>query len=580
MKNMRKVFTMILALAMVLSLAVPAFAAEVDGENAVTYSIKVNNPEALTQHTYEVYQIFKGDVVESEIEGVDSNDILSNVVWGSGVDRDKHETIESALTNETTSPLFTAAYKAVLNTPAEKEAFEAMTDVQKIAYVLAKNKTNFELVKEFSRVVCANLSDECDELEAEDIHTYEKDGFEGGYYLIKDKDGSLDTTKGETYTSNMLQVVGDTDIRAKGGSVKVDKAISVGGTLKEAHDFNIGDTVDYVITGTMPYNYNRFTTFMYKFGDTMSKGLTYVDGSLRVSLLNSGVKSDLPATTNDKENWKLTVTTENTTNGETKLVVEFPNMKAITDRTIDAQTQVIVEYQAIVNKDAFIGTSNPNEVDLTISNNPYKDTDTTTTPPDVVHAFVFELDINKIDGANAEMKLEGAQFVLWREFMGQKQYAYVEDGKLVKWVKYKDEADKLANNGAEDDLIATQLTTNASGKIEVAGLKSDIYYLQETKAPEGYNLDPNVIEVDIDAVVSENTAGKGQVDSLTITVNGGTAHEGSDDGKVTMTVVNNQGATLPETGGIGTTIFYVLGGFMVVAATVLLISKKRMASEA
>ena len=194
-------------------------------------------------------------------------------------------------------------------------------------------------------------------------------------------------------------------------------------------------------------------------------------------------------------------------------------------------------------------------------------------------AAKIETNINKIDGANAEMKLEGAQFVLWREFMGQKQYAYVEDGKLFKWVKYKDEADKIANNGEEGDLIATQLTTNASGKIEVAGLKSDIYYLQETKAPEGYNLDPNVIEVDIDAVVSENTDGEGQVDSLTITVNGGTAHEGSDDGKVTMTVVNNQGATLPETGGIGTTIFYVLGGFMVVAATVLLISKKRMASE-
>ena len=579
MKIFKKILVQLLTLLMVLNLAVVACAEEVEAE-AVTYTIKVNNPEALTQHTYEVYQIFKGDVVESEIEGVDSNDILSNVVWGSGVAQDKHEIIEDALTNETTSPLFTAAYNAVLNTPAEKEAFEAMTDVQKIAYVLAKNKTNFELVKEFSRVVCANLSDECDELVAINIHTYEGDSFEGGYYLIKDKDGSLDTTKGETYTSNMLQVVGDTDIRAKGGSVKVDKAISVGGTLKEAHDFNIGDTVDYVITGTMPYNYNRFTTFMYKFGDTMSKGLTYVDGSLRVSLLNSGVKSDLPATTGSRENWKLTVTTENTTNGETKLVVEFPNMKAITDRTIDAQTQVIVEYQAIVNKDAVIGTSNPNEVNLTISNNPYKDTDTTTTPPDVVHAFVFELDINKIDGANAEMKLEGAQFVLWREFMGQKQYAYVEDGKLVKWVKYKDEADKLANNGEADDLIATQLTTNASGKIEVAGLKSDIYYLQETKAPEGYNLDPNVIEVDIDAVVSENTAGEGQVDSLTITVNGGTAHEGSDDGKVTMTVVNNQGATLPETGGIGTTIFYVLGGFMVVAATVLLISKKRMASEA
>lgn len=573
MKNMRKIFTLVMALAMVLTLAIPAFAA---GE---TYDIKITNPDALIEHKYEVYQIFKGDVKPNSIAGVDSNDILSNVTWGTGVDSTKYDTIKTNLTDAATSPLFAAAYAAVDADPAEA-AFDEMTDVQKIAHVLAKNKTNFELVKEFSRVISANLSGTCVQLTAVNNNTYEATGFEGGYYLIKDKDGSLENTN-ETYTSNMLQVVGDTNMRAKGGTVKVDKAISVGGTLKEAHDFNIGDVVDYVITGTIPYNYNRFATFKYTFNDTMSKGLTYVDDSLVVSLLNSGTKVSIPQMTGSRTNWTLDVQVDSAT-GETKIVVEFPDMKTITDYTIDAQTQVIIDYKATVNEEALIGTSNPNEVDLTFNNNPYDDTDYTTTPEDVVHAFVFELDINKIDGANAATKLEGAQFVLWRKnaVNSQPEYAVVgANGKLDGWTPYKDAADRTAKGGAETDPVATQLTTGADGKIAVSGLKTDVYYLQETVAPEGYNLDPNAIEVDIDAAVSEHADGNGYVDSLTITINGGTAHDGTD-GVVSMTVVNNQGATLPETGGIGTTIFYVLGGFMVVAATVLLISKKRMASEA
>lgn len=576
MKIFKKILVQLLTLLMVLNLAVVACAEEVEAEE-VTYTIKITNPTALIVHTYEVYQIFKGDVMESEIENVDSNDVLSNVTWGSGVNSDNYDTIKTDLTTDATSPLFTAAYNAVDGDPAET-AFDEMTDVQKIAYVLAKHKSNFELVKEFSRVISANLSTKKEVLTATDKNHYSKAGFVGGYYLIKDADGSLENTN-ETYTSNMLQVVGDTDIRAKGGTVTVDKAISVGGTLKEAHDYNIGDTVDYVITGTMPYNYNRFTTFMYKFGDTLSKGLTYKPETLKVYLLNSGSKVELPKVNETTHQVYWTTTDEVKSDGKTNIEIIFDDMKLINDRTIDSQTQVIVEYQAVVNEDALIGTSNPNEVDLTFSNDPYDDTDYTTTPKDVVHAFVFQLDINKIDGASASTKLKGAQFVLWRESMGAKQYAIVENGQLTGWADYKDEQDRTDRDGAATAAIATQLTTNNDGLIEVAGLKSDVYFLQETKAPEGYNLDTNVIEVDIDAVVSENTDGDGVVDSLTITVNGGTAHNGSN-GVVSMTVVNNQGATLPETGGIGTTIFYVLGGFMVVAATVLLISKKRMASEA
>ena len=204
--------------------------------------------------------------------------------------------------------------------------------------------------------------------------------------------------------------------------------------------------------------------------------------------------------------------------------------------------------------------------------------------------FTYELDGTKVDGENADTKLEDAQFVLLNG--GKTVAAMVVDGKMTGWVKVHSEA-----AGEEIQMPATYeewverygernviLSSDENGSFNISGLDDGTYYLREIKAPAGYNL----LEEDVKVVISAATA-NGQdwagdaadaFTALTISVNDAEAVDGAlDTGVVNVTVANNQGTTLPETGGIGTTIFYVLGGVLVVGAGVLLVVKRRVGTE-
>ena len=216
---------------------------------------------------------------------------------------------------------------------------------------------------------------------------------------------------------------------------------------------------------------------------------------------------------------------------------------------------------------------------LEYSNNPNhtgEGTPTGNTPKDEVLVFTYELDVTKVDGQNAEKKLANAEFVLLNN--DKTKVAKVANGKFVEWVNVP----AASENGTITYSAETILTSGSDGKFVIAGLDAGTYYLRETKAPGGYNLLKNDIIVTITATLDKRENSPALTDlklSVKEDKEGAAATDSNgnvDTGIVETNVMNNSGAQLPETGGMGTTLFYVLGGILVLVAIILLVTRKRM----
>ena len=211
-----------------------------------------------------------------------------------------------------------------------------------------------------------------------------------------------------------------------------------------------------------------------------------------------------------------------------------------------------VKYTATVNENAVVGdVGNPNTSNVEYG----EEGKTTTTPDSTTRTYTWSFDVLKYANGDESKVLEGAQFVLLNN--DKTKVATIVGGKLTGWVNVP----AAGTDGTITWPENTTLTTNAQGKIDIAGLDADTYYLRETVAPAGYNKLAEDVEVTI--TPTEGNDGK----TLTLT-------------PVTAKVENKSGSELPETGGMGTTIFYVLGSILVLGAAVLLITKKRMNAAA
>ena len=518
MKKMKKVMALLLSLVMVLAMSVVAFADE------ATYTITINNAE--TGHTYEAYQIFAGTL---------SDGVLSDISWGNGVKEFEYG-----------------------NTNVAKDIAKVLTDAN---------------AEDFASVAG-------DKLTATKSGTYSNGkitGLTAGYYLVKDKDRSVSGQS--SYTSYLLKVAGNVEVTPKTGVPTVEKKVkenvkkvNESGTETDSNipiypipakyndvaDYNIGDKVPFQLVGTMPSNIEKYVHYYYEFDDTLSNGLTYNGDAV--------VKID------DVEIGSTEVTVVSTGNS---LKVIFNDIKEVASVTKDSI--VTVDYTATLNSNAVIGLDgNPNEVKLIFSNNPNmtgdgtgKPGDTGETPIDKVIVFTYELDVEKVDGTDNTKKLANAEFVLKRKAGENTEYAVVTNEKLAKW------ADSIAE--------ATKLVTGVNGLVKVAGLDDGTYYLEETKAPSKYNKLSKDVEIVISAKTVNNQTWSGTASNaltkIDVTANGETGIGSVDDGSVKVTVENNQGSSLPSTGGMGTTIFYVVGSILVLGAAILLITKKRMSAR-
>lgn len=552
MRKMKKLVGALLTVVMVLAMAVPSMASGLPEavptpEGGFTITIeKPDDGEAGTAtHTYGAYQIFKGDLAT-----LGGDKILSNVQWGDNVDGD---TLLAALkANGTIGSKFTSALTAA----DVAKAMDGMTAAEAEAFAE-------EAVKHLKPT---------DKTSTEREGTYTITGLAAGYYLVKD-DAAI--TGDGAVTKYILQVLENETVKMKASVPTVEKKVfeedykqndnDYGVGYNDVADYDIGDKVPFKLFGTLPSKYADYDTYKYVFHDTLSEGLTYNnDAKVFVEPGHQDVTSNFDINSSGNE-----------------LTVSINDLKTVIP-TYDANTKVVVEYTAVLNKNAQIGLpGNDNKVSLEFSNNPYEE-GTGKTPEHKVIVFTYELDSTKVDGQDKDKKLSNAEFVIYKEVEGTKYYATVEDGKVTGWTPDGPTIndDNTVTYGNED----TKLVSDADGLFKVSGLDDGIYYLLETKAPAGYNRIQDPIKLTIAATTVNGQDWNGTpadaLTKLTIAVGEGQPTDGSTDtGIVTTDIENNQGATLPSTGGIGTTIFYVIGSILVLLAVVLLVTKRRMSSE-
>ena len=222
---------------------------------------------------------------------------------------------------------------------------------------------------------------------------------------------------------------------------------------------------------------------------------------------------------------------------------------------------IVVTYKAALNETALTTDKENNIATLTYPKNPSNsETGTVSTP--ATYVYNFNIDVDKCDGTDSNKKLENAVFVLYKLNGADREYYKQDTSKKVTWVA---EADK-AN--------ATSMKTEANGKATFEGLKEGTYYLEEITAPKGYNKLKDPVEVKIKASYKIDGTLDTTDSTCKLTQDAANSHYYQ-----IQSIPNKAGAVLPSTGGIGTTIFYVLGSILVLSAAVLLIVKKRMKDQ-
>lgn len=580
-KTIKRLGAVLLAMAMAVSvLCTGALAAD-------NYTLTIQ--DANQNHKYTAYQVFAGTV--------DANKKLSVTGWGSGVDTSQkvgEKTLVQAIQEITDE--------------SNNKPFEGKNEPGDIAAALG-TATDNAVTTAFADVVANyvtgdgySTTDWTPAADGTPAH-YKITNLTGGYYFVKSANDADKTDVANT--RYMLEVVGDATVEAKNGVPTVDKTVqntnNIDKNFADTTTAQVGQTVNFKLTGTLPSNYDYYKSYEYIFHDTLSEGLTLTDaqkGALFVKVYASQDEatqdkdgsSSTVGTKLDAGDYTVTVT-PNSDAKTTSLKVAFDNLKTIqkgNTALITKDSVIVVYYSATINGSATAGSAgNKNSVKLEYSNDP-NTTGTGTTKSDEVSVFTFKLDITKVKKGETTTKLPGAKFVLSR------------DANLK--IDVADKDTDLTNTSVTDNLIKVTGTTpnyvindgtNASaagqyimetaaagdnlGKLNIAGLNKGVYYLYETKAPDGYNRITEPIKIEItEATTTKGNDNRFSVTSLKFKINNGDEKDGTTtDGVISANVENTSGSTLPSTGGMGTKLFYTIGGILMAGAAIVLVVRKR-----
>ena len=529
-KVIKKLLAALLAVAMVCAMAIPAFAENSEGD-------------VDSHHTYSAFQIFKGDVEGNNIKDFK----ISNVDWGSNI-----------ITN---SEDFLAQLKAAERIGGQ---FEGATTAQDVLKVISRWHDSDDDSIAFARFVCHYLYSN----DANPTYVVRAGSnaltipeAKAGYYLFVDTTDFSKDDSYHSYNSFLLMVTKgnwNVPITPKAEKPTVEKKVydnpdgtSTGGFGSSA-DHAINEKFQFQLTATLPNSTNRAYDYYDKysviFHDTLSEGITY-DGSYSVVIKSNNNTYD---TTIDPSKYTIT-------ESQNSFVVKIPDVKTCAEGLdLNDGATITVTYTAHLNDKAYVNTaggstSNINKVYLTYSNNPKDESSIGKTPESTpVYVYTYQLNNTKHQDTEKGPALEGACFRLYSDEACTDQsevQLYQKDG------FYYPIKDVLGKE-------AVEMKSAANGTFNVKGLDAGTYYLKEITPPDGYSA-CKVIPVTIKADHSRN-------DQVNL--------EGSN---LTNDIVNIKagGITLPSTGGIGTTLFYVVGGGLMVAAIVLLVTKKRMENK-
>ena len=526
-KTIKKLLAALLAVAMVCAMAIPAFA----------YNPGETEENLNGTHGYSAFQIFKGVISKD-------NPTLSGVDWGQNI---------------TEPDIFLANLK---NDPTIGEKFETAATAQEVLAVISQWSNSDDNSIAFARVVCSYLYPNAD-AKPEPVITDHTGGInipKSGYYLIVDttyfNPGDYYHAYNSFFLLNVPQVPYVVPINRKVVKPTVEKEVY--DNQDGANEAGFGSSADHAIneefqfklTATLPANpdraYDYYDEYMVTFCDTLSAGITF-DRWDTVVINNGGADIPIPAENyySDASNQDLTLSIED-------VKTCAPGLNLNNGATIT------VTYTAHLNEKAYVNTaggstSNINKVYLTYSNNPKDESSIGKTPESTpVYVYTYQLNNTKHQDTEKGPALEGACFRLYSDEACTDQsevQLYQKDG------FYYPIKDVLGKE-------AVEMKSAANGTFNVKGLDAGTYYLKEITPPDGYSA-CKVIPVTIKADHSRN-------DQVNL--------EGSN---LTNDIVNIKagGITLPSTGGIGTTIFYVVGGGLMVAAIVLLVTKKRMENK-
>lgn len=530
-KVIKTLLAALLAVAMVCAMAIPAFAYDTEED------IDKN-------HCYDAFQIFKGDVSD--------DNTISNVQWGQNIPDDKD---------------FLAQLK---EDPTLRIPFQDANSLQEVLDVMKGWTTSDDNSIAFARFVCNYIYTDAHANSTPVKQGGHTGGFEldeAGYYLIVDTSSFSSSADGDSYhayNSFLLKVNKahyHVQITPKVVKPTVEKKVydnddnsSWGDNdgWGSSADHAINEEFQFKLIAKLPASkdngraYDYYDKYTVCFKDTLSEGITY-DGPDSVVIKSNNNTYD---TTIDPSKYTIT-------ESQNSFVVKIPDVKTCAEGLdLNDGATITVTYTAHLNEKAYVniagsGTDNKNRVYLEYSNNPRISTSLDHTPESEVCVYTYQLNNTKYhDDDTPGNELAGAGFRLYSD-----EACHDEDE-----IKLKMNDDGTYSRDFSTEGKGVEMISGQDGQFNVKGLDAGTYYLKETNTPAGYSA-CKVIPVTIKADHSGN--------HVTLS------------GDLNNKIVNKKagGITLPSTGGIGTTLFYVVGGGLMVAAIVLLVTKKRMENK-
>ena len=508
-------------------------------EGAATGSVTIKNANNNVTD-FKGYKIFDANVVKDE----NGKTLVSNITWA-------NEKVEAAVKGVITEIEPSANIATAQDAAEWIKGYVTGTDEESR---VASESAAYKIAAAVSAVT--NLDDSSD-------YTTTSNGVANnlshGYWLFVTDASTV--TGVEAATAPIFTVVGDeaVKINEKTSIPTVGKEVKENGTWGNVSDSQIGEEIEYRLTGSVADNIDTFTTYTYEFHDHLSVGLEAIESSVAVTI------NGQPVQPTNNYNVKLadTLDASKKVTGH-DLMISFTDLKAAakaSNVTLTKNSKVVVTYKAKLTRDAeYTATGNTNEVTLVYSNDPMSKGTGTSTPKKVTD-YVFGLDITKVEEGNADKKLAAGFKV--------KVVNNGDSASAGKWLKDDGTLVETKENASEF------MTDATSGKVLIPGLVKGTYEIAETTTPSGYNtIAP--FQITVTPTYDEN----GKLSTLSVGEDVEKVTPGTANGSVmSITIENKKGSGLPLTGLNGVTFTWIAGGAVLCIGVAHLIRSRKQAEE-